>query len=145
MGSTSRSHVHKRLIAFRNWIATEMSTGLTALNGLELTLSQAVAMFALAHRRAIGMNELQLIVDRSQAATSKLVEGLEQRGLVARSPHPEDRRRRIVALTPEGHAALTKIEASRREALDAMLDLLPESTIERLYQALGEVLDALDA
>ena len=68
--------------------------GLTAINSLELTLSQAVAIFALANRDTIGMNELKLIVDRSQAATSKLVEGLE--------PEPDPAApQRVPALIPQ--------------------------------------------
>jgi DNA-binding MarR family transcriptional regulator len=39
-----------------------------------------------------------------------IVDDLEARGLVLRSPHPDDRRRKLVSLTPAGAAAAARAE-----------------------------------
>ena len=68
-----------------------------------------------------------------------IVDKLESHGLVERRPHPDDRRRKLVALTDAGREALTTVEAILRRPPAAMgrltaaqqqtlLDLLTELT-----------------
>jgi DNA-binding MarR family transcriptional regulator len=40
-----------------------------------------------------------------------IVDKLEAHGLVERHPHPDDKRRKLVALTPRGHQAITTADA----------------------------------
>jgi DNA-binding MarR family transcriptional regulator len=42
---------------------------------------------------------------------SVIVDKLEEHGLVERGPHPDDRRRKLVSLTPGGLAAIATAEA----------------------------------
>jgi DNA-binding MarR family transcriptional regulator len=51
----------------------------------------------------------KLITDKPY--TTIIIDDLEQRGLVARSVDPEDRRCKIAALTPDGTAAAERAEA----------------------------------
>jgi DNA-binding MarR family transcriptional regulator len=44
-----------------------------------------------------------------------IVDKLEERGLVARQPDPDDRRRKLVTLTPEGEKAIEKLQRIERE------------------------------
>jgi DNA-binding MarR family transcriptional regulator len=52
-----------------------------------------------------------------------MVDDLEQRGLVRRKPHPEDRRAKLVTLTAAGRAAAARAEAILDEPPGALLDL----------------------
>lgn len=54
---------------------------------------------------------------------------LEQGGLIARSPNPDDRRGVIVSLTPAGLRTIRQILADYLEAIDALLT--PLSATER--------------
>jgi MarR family transcriptional regulator, lower aerobic nicotinate degradation pathway regulator len=58
-----------------------------------------------------------------------LLDELEERGLVERRRDPEDRRRHVVSLTPEGEKALGRMRAVARLNEDAFLD--PLSADER--------------
>lgn len=49
-----------------------------------------------------------------------VVDKLEAHGLVERRPHPDDRRRKLVALTDAGRAAVTTAEQIRRRPPVAM-------------------------
>jgi DNA-binding MarR family transcriptional regulator len=89
------------------------------------------------------VGQLQLGVGRSQAATSHLVEQLEQRGLVRRKPDPADRRRRVVELTKKGRAAMRRIEQLRRAALETALAPVPAEVLERYDAVMQEMLAAL--
>ncbi|WP_322987285.1 MarR family winged helix-turn-helix transcriptional regulator [Phaeacidiphilus oryzae] len=66
------------------------------------------ALRRLAARGPLTMSQLSLELATDKPYTTVLVDGLEERGLVARTPHPEDRRRRMVALTEAG-----RVEAER--------------------------------
>ncbi len=47
-------------------------------------------------------------------SATDVIDRLEQRGLVAREPDPDDRRAMNVRLTPQGGAVLAQVDAARR-------------------------------
>jgi DNA-binding MarR family transcriptional regulator len=55
-----------------------------------------------------------------------IVDDLEERGLAQRVPHPEDRRAKLVQLTPAGRASAARAQAMLDEPPEALLDLPPE-------------------
>jgi len=65
-----------------------------------------------------------------------MVDDLEQRGLVRRKPHPEDRRAKLVTLTAAGRAAAARAEA--------ILDEPPAALREVPAKELAAVLDVLE-
>jgi DNA-binding MarR family transcriptional regulator len=70
-----------------------------------------------------------------------IVDKLEAHGLVERQPHPEDRRRKLVALTAAGHEAV--------ETADAILlrppPVIAELPVEDLRQLAALLMRLLDA
>jgi DNA-binding MarR family transcriptional regulator len=55
-----------------------------------------------------------------------IVDDLEERGLVTRLPHPDDRRAKLVQLTPAGRAAAARAEEILDEPPAALRDASPE-------------------
>jgi DNA-binding MarR family transcriptional regulator len=55
-----------------------------------------------------------------------VVDDLEERGLVRRRPHPDDRRAKLVSLTPAGRVAAARAEALLDEPPPALRDLPAE-------------------
>ncbi|MGW0229499.1 MarR family winged helix-turn-helix transcriptional regulator [Actinopolymorpha singaporensis] len=93
--------------------------------GVEVTQGQMRVLRILGHAgKPLRISELanQLgIVPRS--ATS-VVDDLEEAGLVARKPDPDDRRATLVGLTSAGGQVLARIRRSRRDAMVAMVERL---------------------
>ncbi|MEU8618045.1 MarR family transcriptional regulator [Streptomyces sp. NPDC048623] len=58
-----------------------------------------------------------------------VINELEQRGHVARTPDPEDRRRNVVTLTPQGRTHLKRLDAVLAEAQEELM--APLSVAER--------------
>lgn len=56
---------------------------------------------------------------------SVIVDDLEERGLVDRKPHPDDRRRKLIELTPEGVKAAKRAEAILSEPPPGLRTLAP--------------------
>lgn len=76
--------------------------------GISFARSRAVRRVA---RRPMSMGELAelLGIDRPNATT--LVDGLEAEGLVRRTPHPTDRRAKLVEATRKGKALARRADA----------------------------------
>jgi DNA-binding MarR family transcriptional regulator len=75
---------------------------------------------------------------------SKTVDRLERHGLVARRPHPSDRRSSVIALTRTG--ATTHAEAQRLIAaeLEARIGgVLPDRALDQLHRAITRLRAAL--
>ena len=70
-----------------------------------------------------------------------IVDKLEAHGLVERRPHPEDRRRKLVTLTPAGHNAIATADAILLRPPPAM-STLPADDLKQLTELLGRLLDA---
>src|ERR687887_2318449 len=65
-----------------------------------------------------------------------LLDELEERGLVERRRDPEDRRRHLVSLTPEGKKALGRLRAVPRQSEAVFLDPLTDEERATLYDLL---------
>lgn len=79
------------------------------------------------------------------ASLTRIVDTLEEKGLVARRPHPDDQRRVIVAVTAAGrrlfHAVAPHSEANYRE----IAALVGHERIDAVYAMLEEFIARLDS
>jgi DNA-binding MarR family transcriptional regulator len=108
----------------------------------DLTFSQLSALTSLKLAGALTPRELA-DTERVQPPTmTKIVGKLEDRGLVARTPHPTDRRQVILAPTEEGRTVLAQFERRRNLWLAQQLaELAPEErdTLARAAEILRQV------
>lgn len=73
--------------------------------------------------------------------TTLIVDKLESHGLVERQPHPDDKRRKLVALTAAGQVSIATAYAILRRPPAAMEEL-PGKDLERLTKLLTRLLAA---
>jgi DNA-binding MarR family transcriptional regulator len=69
-----------------------------------------------------------------------LVDDLQQRGLVVRTEHPDDRRRKIVSATPEGRRAAALADSLLGAPPPAIIEL-DDRELADLERVLGGLLD----
>lgn len=101
----------------------------------DLTFSQLSALTSLQLAGALTPRELA-DVERVQPPTmTKIVGKLEERGLVARTPHPTDRRQVILAPTEQGRAVYAQFEQARNEWLAGQLAELSPADRSALARA----------
>lgn len=63
----------------------------------------------------LSLSELAEAVRVDAPYATLIVDSLEERGLVERRPDPDDRRRKLVALTPQGKEAAQRVLRIKRE------------------------------
>ena len=102
---------------------------------LRLGFTQLAALYAAADVATLTMADLAEQIGRSASATSRIVTGLERRGLLRRLEEIADRRQRIVRLTPSGQDLLGIVDRARAEQFLAVVRSLPQA--ERTVVALG--------
>ncbi len=105
------------------------------LGELRLGFMQLAALYVLADGRSLTIGELAESIGRSPSATSRLVDGLVKRRLMERRSEEEDRRQKILRLTPRGHAVLRVVDRGRAEQFLSAVRPLP--TAERSIVAMG--------
>lgn len=81
----------------------------------------------------------RLWIDRSDLHA--ILNELERDGLVKRVRDEQDRRRNVVALTPRGTAALTRLDARVDAAQNALLDPLSATDRRELRRLLEQLVD----
>lgn len=79
------------------------------------------------------------------AQVTALLDGLERGGLVARGPHPADRRRRLVELTPAGVDCVEAVARRVRTIEDRLLTGAALSGLETTAGSLRALVDELSA
>jgi DNA-binding MarR family transcriptional regulator len=75
----------------------------------------------------------------TSSGTTKRLDRLEQAGLIARSPDPDDRRGTLITLTPAGHELIDRVTDAHLENERGLLDALTEADQRRLADLLRKL------
>ncbi len=74
---------------------------------------------------------------------SRILQNLEARGLVHRTPSTEDLRRTLVSVSSEGHQLFDKIAPLQEARYDRITERFGYGKLELLYELLDELIDKL--
>jgi MarR family 2-MHQ and catechol resistance regulon transcriptional repressor len=138
------SGVHVWLVLMKAY-ASLLEHAHHSIRGLSLCDSDFFVLEVLLHKGPLPVNTIGQKVHLTSGSISVAVDRLVQRGLVERCGSPEDKRVRLVQLTPEGR---DMIEASftkhAREMEDAAIGLSPNERRQliSLLKKLGKAAEA---
>jgi DNA-binding MarR family transcriptional regulator len=104
---------------------------------LGLTAGEINALACMGEGEPRALRDLVEATGQRASTLTGVVDRLERRGLVARQPHPTDRRAFEVAPTPDGRRAIARVAA----AFEDLGAALPDETAQVLA-AVAAVLDA---
>ena len=77
-----------------------------------------------------------------KSTVSRLVDQMVVRGWAQRRPSPDDARRRMVELTPAGHAAAATMAQARSARITRLLDRIPPARRPAVLAALDTLAEA---
>lgn len=118
-------------------VVIERETPLLAERGLDMW--EYVVLARLADGAAPTQAQLAAAVRRDKTRLIPILDRLEGRGLLDRTPDPADRRNRIVALTDDGRAVLADCRAAIAAMEDELLGALRPEEAAALRHALEAV------
>jgi MarR family 2-MHQ and catechol resistance regulon transcriptional repressor len=126
------SAIHLWLVLWKAYAALQRHAD-SSIAELGLGLSDFGVLESLLHKGPLPVNTIGAKVNLTSGSISVAVDRLENRGWVERMNHPDDRRTRLVRLTPEGreiieraftrHAGAMEVAASglsKRERAEAI-------------------------
>ncbi len=89
--------------------------------GVTFARYETLMLLRFSRRGQLPMSTISQRLQVHQSSVTNAVDRLEAAGLVARSPHPEDRRTTLVALTTAGHELTDKAtEAVNRDVFNSL-------------------------
>jgi DNA-binding MarR family transcriptional regulator len=104
-------------------------------------MSAWIVATRLLERRAASQKDLAEITGQHPAATSRLLDEMDRRGLTARALDPLDQRRHLVTLTPAGrrwHRQLAPMVFRASENVLGVLDLEEQEQLRQLLRRICE-------
>jgi MarR family 2-MHQ and catechol resistance regulon transcriptional repressor len=107
---------------------------------LDMCISDFGVLEVLLHKGPQSVSEIGRRVNLTSGSITTAIDRLEQRGLVARAADASDRRARVVHLTRDGKARITKEFARHADAMDRAAQGLSKTdrdTLSELLKKLG--------
>jgi DNA-binding MarR family transcriptional regulator/N-acetylglutamate synthase-like GNAT family acetyltransferase len=108
------------------------------------SLAEARILFEIAHHKEPTASDLSRELGLDPGYLSRILAGLESRGLVEKTTSEADARKRILSLTPEGEEAFSLLDARSREEVGELLGELSEEEQRRLLDAMRTIEGVLD-
>ncbi len=104
-----------------------------------LCLSDFAALEALLHKGPLTISQIQAKVLLASGSMTATVDRLEDKGLIVRNTTSEDRRARVVALTPKGRDLIEQVFAKHSADLDQLIAVLDAGERRQLYELLKKL------
>jgi MarR family transcriptional regulator, 2-MHQ and catechol-resistance regulon repressor len=104
-----------------------------------LGLSDFMILEALLHKGPLTIGEIQLKVLLASGSMTAAVDRLERKGCIIRKLDAQDRRARVLELTPEGRKLIKKISAKHLAELQTWVSVLNEKEMEQAYGILRKL------
>ena len=113
--------------------------------GIDITIDQWLVLKTIHESADVTLQQVGVAVFKDLASITRIVQLLERKGLLRRTPHPTDGRRSELALTSAGKSVIRTVEpiaqANRRQALEG----IDADEIARLRAVLKRITENCDA
>lgn len=107
--------------------------------GIPISHEQFSLLMELFKGDAISQQELADRVNRGKTSVTRLLNGLEKKGYVLRCDSPEDKRKRLVCLTPEGNTIQEELRQAARHTEQIAIDSLEGEDLESIKNHLDTI------
>lgn len=112
--------------------------------GYGINLTQFRALSALGRSGSLGASELARTIELDAGALTRLIDGLQEKGYVARCPRPNDRRAIEITLTDAGKHFLDQARPTVQTYYDDLMGVLDRDEQQQLFTMLRRLRAKLD-
>jgi DNA-binding MarR family transcriptional regulator/GNAT superfamily N-acetyltransferase len=103
------------------------------------SLAEGRVLYELAHRQRPTATEIAADLGLDQGYLSRILRGFSERGLILKSPSPQDRRQSLLSLTVKGRMAFARIDQRSQRDITGMVGKLSGIDQERLVGAMHTI------
>ena len=129
-------HRIDKLRAASRHIVRELGFMQKGLAGTELSPSAVHTIIELGYGTVTNASDLGSLLHLEKSSVSRLVQKLENNGLIEVGPDPGDKRCRLLSLTQSGQDLLGEVEGFARRQLRSALDVLSASEVSHIESGL---------
>jgi len=115
---------------------------LAAASGVDLERTAYPILARVGDEGVIRLTDLSAAMGLDTSTVSRQVQHLTAKGLVERTPDPDDGRASVLSLTRAGRDALARIRAVRRDLLDSVFEGWTQKDQRDLARLLGRLTSA---
>jgi len=115
------------------------------VDDLAITSTQFGMLIALQGGVSLDQASLARLLGLDRSTTGLVVANLEERGFIKRKTDPQDRRRRVLTMTPAGEAIRAQAEIASRRAQARALEVFEGRDGAEFVRLLGHFVDAFNA
>ena len=105
----------------------------------DLTLEQVIVLSIIDDGEGVNISQIAELAERDATTISRMITGLENKGLVVRISDREDSRQKTVYLTKQGRESLQPIDEFRPEFVRILYDGLSDDDITHAINVLNKV------
>jgi len=98
-----------------------------------MCLTDFAALEALLHKGPLTIGEIQAKVPLALGSMTAAVDRLEKKGLILRTPSANDRRAKVLKLTPEGRRSVERAFSRHAAELESVMAVLNQSEKRQLH------------
>ena len=113
--------------------------------GIDITIDQWLVLKTIHESPDVTLHQVGTSVFKDFASVTRIVQLLERKGLLGRTPHPNDGRRSELVLTSAGQSVISTVEpiaqTNRRRALEG----IDAEEVVRLREVLKRIMENCDA
>ncbi len=117
-------------------IVRELGFMQKGLAGTELSPSAVHTIIELGYGTVTNASDLGALLHLEKSSVSRLVRKLENEGLIKVAADPNDKRSRVLLLTPDGKHLLSEVECFARRQLRSALDVLSAEDVAQIETGL---------
>ena len=103
------------------------------------SLAEARVLYELATRQKPTAGEIAAELGLDHGYLSRILRGFHERGLITKTPSPEDRRQSLLSLTVKGRIAFAPLDQRSQDDVAAMLGKLSAADQDRLVAAMSMI------
>jgi len=130
------------LVQARNTFLADMEHEMAPLN---LTAAQFLVVVGIAHERARTLTEFSAFLGYDSGAMKRLLDRVEEKGIIRRVRNSNDRRSLILELTEEGRALYPRVMQAARAVHARSLEGFTEAEALQLQGFLRRVIEGASA
>jgi DNA-binding MarR family transcriptional regulator len=110
--------------------------------GFDLTSVQYAALSAISRTPAVDATRLSALISFDRSTLGDVLERMELKGWIVRSPAPEDKRVKLISLTSSGETLLNTVQPAVRRVQERLLSPFSSSERQQVLQLLSRLGDA---
>jgi DNA-binding MarR family transcriptional regulator/GNAT superfamily N-acetyltransferase len=103
------------------------------------SLAEARVLYELANRKNPTAGEIGAELGLDHGYLSRILRGFQERGLIIKTPSPNDRRQSLLSLTVKGRMAFAPLDQRSQDEVAAMIGKLSMADQNRLVAAMGTI------